>query len=395
MNRVARWSIAAVLVLAFASGAHTLAAPPPVADEDVIRRIVEDRGVDADWIASVARGQLTPAIVAAAVGRVAADAGALEVVARQGDGWRLRFENGTSSMFLLRDEDGLITGLFITELVPEDTSVEQPLAALAELPGETALIVTAGDQVLAAHNADKPLLVASAFKLAVLLAVRRSVDAGTLAWDQVVRYDAADASAGSGQLRGYPDGHPITVASLAAMMISLSDNTATDVLIDLVGRREVEAAGGPAPLTTTGEYFKLKADADLQQRYLDATPEERTAILEGLSDAPLPGVGDYANGRTAHGWRLSVSTLCELMTAVADLDLMTINPGAAIREDWARIAFKGGNDFGITNLTYMLRPLDGGPPFCISMTWNEADHYDDAGFALIATRIFNVLREIY
>ena len=192
----------------------------------------------------------------------------------------------------------------------------------------------------------------------------------------MVQYDAADASVAAGMLNGFPDGHPITVATLAALMISVSDNTATDILIDLVGRAQVEAAGGPDPLMTTAEYFKIKADPAVFRDYVDAGDFGRRLILTALAERPLPAVGDYANGRTAHGWRLSVRALCDLMAAVEDLNVTTINPGGVQGEAWARVAFKGGNDVGVTNLTYMLTPPDG-PPVCLSMTWNYPDHFDD------------------
>jgi beta-lactamase class A len=63
-----------------------------------------------------------------------------------------------------------------------------------------------------------------------------------------------------------PDGTQISVLDAAAKMISISDNTATDMLINLVGRSEVEAAlteagmANPSlnrPFLTTRETFIL------------------------------------------------------------------------------------------------------------------------------------------
>jgi hypothetical protein len=392
LARLCRRLAVAVIVGAALAAGPAVADAPPASSEDLIRRMFEDGGIDASWIAPIARAQLTPQLVRSVVAQVNAAAGELESVAADGHAWLATFERGSTTVILGRDENGLVNNLYITDLIPRDLTLEQVAASFAELPGETALLVTAGGEVLAEHNADAELLIGSAFKLAVLQVVREQVDAGTLAWDQVVRYDAADASLPSGMLQAYPDGHPITVASLAAMMISLSDNTATDVLIDLVGREEVEAAAGLAPLLKTSEFFKLKADAERYQRYVAGTVDARRQILAELAVVPLPHVSGVANGRTAHGWRIPVRKLCELIAAVDDIDLMTINTGGVAEIDWERIAFKGGNDVGATNLTYMLTPAEG-PPFCVSLTWNDAEELDDAVLMALANRLFHVLRE--
>jgi len=365
---------------------------PPDSSEELIRRMFEDGGLEPGWIAPIARAQLTPQLVRSVVARVNAAGGQLESVAPDGHMWQATFENGTAGIILGRDENGLVNGLWIMDLIPRDLTLERVAADFATLPGETALLVTQGGAVLAEHAADAELLVGSTFKLAVLEAARDRVEAGTLAWDQVVRYDAASASLPSGMLQGFPDGHPITVASLAAMMISLSDNTATDVLIDLVGRAQVEAVAGMAPLLKTAEFFRLQADAGLYRRYVGGTEAERRAILEELADVSLPHVGDVANGRTAHGWRMSARTACSLIAAVNDIDLMTINTGGVPEADWERIAFKGGNDVGVANLTYMLTPR-GGEPICVAMTWNDAEALDDTVLMALANRLFHVLHE--
>lgn len=392
MHRLVTLSCCALFAFAFAAASgDARAEPPPEDNQLLLQQMFDQGGVDASWIAPAARAQLTPELIRDAVGAVTTAAGALQSIAPSGDNWQLKFERGTTTVVLVRNENGLIQGLWFQEVMPAGMTLDHVAAALATLPGEKALIVVRGDEVLAEHAPDAELLVASAFKLAVLGAVRDAIQAGTLAWDQVVRYDAADASLPSGMLQGYPDGHPITVATLAAMMIALSDNTATDVLIELVGRDRVEAVAGIAPILKTAEFFKLKTDQALFQRYVDGSLDERRAVLETLASMPLPSMQAASNGRSAHGWRLSVRTLCTLMAGVADLELMGINTGGMADADWEHIAFKGGNDIGVTNLTYMVTPPDG-VPTCVSLTWNHADHFDDVRFSSIANRFLHVLR---
>ena len=380
------------LMLGMAFSAPAVADAPPEDSAELLQRMFEEGGIDEAWIAPIARSQLTPELVRSVVDQVSAAAGEVEAVTADGHAWQVSFERGTVMVTLGRDENGLVNGLWIHELIPRDLTLDQAVATFEALSGEVALLVASGDEAMAELNADAELLVGSAFKLAVLQAVRDQVDAGTLAWDEVVRYDSTLASLPSGMLQAYPHDHPITVATLAAMMIALSDNTATDVLIDLVGRESVEVAAGLEPLLTTAEFFKLKSEPELYRRYVDGTSAERRQVLGALADVPLPHVGGVANGRTAHGWRLSVRRLCDLMAEVQDIDLMTINTGGIPEADWERIAFKGGNDVGATNLTWMLTP-PGGEPICVSMTWNDAEALDDAVLMGLATRLFHVLRE--
>ena len=378
----------AVIVVALATGA--IAEQPPERDEELLERMFTGDAVDVDWIAPSARRQLTPELIGSVVTRLRAAAGALQTVEPTGDRWELSFENGSTTVILSRDQDGRLTGLWVNELMPHDLQVEQVVEALAELEGETALLVVAGDEVLGQRNPDAALLVGSAFKLAVLAAARNAVDAGTLSWDDVVRLETERASLPTGMLQSYPDGHPLTIATLAAMMISISDNTATDALIELVGRDRVEAAAGIEPVLTTAEYFKLKADGELYRRYLAAGLPERRQILDELRPTDLPAVSMTANGRTAHGWRLPARALCDMMASVADLDVLTINPGNIGGPDWARVAFKGGSDVGVINVTYWLTPVEG-TPICVTATWN-GDAVDEQGFARLVTRLIHALR---
>lgn len=118
-------------------------------------------------------------------------------------------------------------------------SLEQIVQKIRALPGQTSLLVR-GNQEIVAYNADQPLAVGSAFKLLVLQALRQQIQAGQHQWDEVVRLKPEWKSLPSGLLQTWPSGTPITLQSLATLMISLSENTATDALIDIVGRETLE-----------------------------------------------------------------------------------------------------------------------------------------------------------
>ncbi len=75
----------------------------------------------------------------------------------------------------------------------------------------------------------------SMFKLYVLGAVARAVQAGKLSWDTRLTVTQAVKSLPTGRLQDAPDGTKVTVQQAATLMISISDNTAADLLIGAVG----------------------------------------------------------------------------------------------------------------------------------------------------------------
>ena len=189
----------------------------------------------------------------------------------------------------LSTSDGKIQGLFFHPPRPKTSDLEEAALVFASLPGQTAILVLSSEGILAAHNGETPLAVASAFKLAVLAALQDQIDAGRLAWDDVVLLPQAAKSLPTGILQTWPAGAPVTVHTLAALMISMSDNTATDALIDLLGRETVESySPRNAPFLTTREAFLLKdpANEELLARYRLADTNERRALLTEASKFP-------------------------------------------------------------------------------------------------------------
>ncbi|MEA2787071.1 MAG: hypothetical protein QOF71_3175, partial [Candidatus Eremiobacteraeota bacterium] len=61
---------------------------------------------------------------------------------------------------------------------------------------------------------------------------------------------------------------------------------------------------------------------------------------------------------------------CDLMGRVADLPLMSINPGVADPASFRSVAFKGGSDTGIINLTTQVTTKRGSR-LCFSATIND------------------------
>ncbi|MEJ5913472.1 serine hydrolase [Pseudokineococcus sp. 1T1Z-3] len=81
---------------------------------------------------------------------------------------------------------------------------------------------------------------ASLVKVALVVAALRAVDRGDLTLDTPVTVTDADDVGGAGVVAGYRSPYEATVAELAELAITVSDNTASNVLAEEVGLPEVQ-----------------------------------------------------------------------------------------------------------------------------------------------------------
>jgi beta-lactamase class A len=180
----------------------------------------------------------------------------------------------------------------------------------------------------------------------------------------------------SGILQDWPEGTPLTVATLASLMISLSDNTATDAMISLLGRRAVEKiTPRNTPFLTTHDLFVLKAkpNGELREKWLAADVAARRALLDQIADKPLPRASDLEPSPTRKvEWFMAASELCALLEKTADIPAFAISPGPVSDEGWKATAYKGGSETGVLNLSARVVAGDG-TAHCVTATWN-GDH---------------------
>src|SRR5207302_10744137 len=91
-------------------------------------------------------------------------------------------------------------------------------------------------------NPDEPVVTASVVKVPVLLELCRQAAAGELDLRQRVRIPADRRTPGPTGLSVMCDDVDVSVRDLAFFMMSVSDNTATDVIMDLVGVDRIAAS---------------------------------------------------------------------------------------------------------------------------------------------------------
>ena len=287
---------------------------------------------------------------------------------------------------------------------------------LRELPGAVSFLLARIDAAaggasngipavtpLAAVDPERPLAIGSAFKLYVLAELVRAIENRERQWDDVARLDAADRSLTSGTLQDWPAGSPLTLHTAATLMISASDNTATDLLLRVLGDERVEAVQrrtGHAtpernvPFLSTREMFALtsQAGASLAARWAGADVTTRRALAAESAAIPhgalhLPAAVDGPGAIDRLEWFASARDLVHAMAWLRDHTrdartapgraLLAVNPGLRLPPTrWPFVGYKGGSEAGVLNLTFLLQDADGAW-YALAATWNDPRHAVD------------------
>lgn len=120
------------------------------------------------------------------------------------------------------------------------TSIETAISRIEATVGVAARHLETGREIQ--HNADDVFFTASTLKVPVLVELYRQVDRGIVDLKQRVELADGMRVPGSGILKEMEAGLNPTVHDLAMLMIIISDNTATDILYDLVGGDNLNSA---------------------------------------------------------------------------------------------------------------------------------------------------------
>jgi beta-lactamase class A len=288
------------------------------------------------------------------------------------------------------DAAGLIGNISVFTRPPVPTSwseIDQRLAALAP---EVSMLVARLDEGTGrcrpVHGlaAGDPHPLGSAFKLYVLGTLAHEVAAGRAGWDEPLAIRDDWKSLPSGVFQDLPAGTILPLRRYAENMIAISDNTATDHLINRLGRRRVEAQQvrfgirdrlRNTPFLTTRELFQMKLID--YPTYTDGyaaqpSPAARRSYLANVVDLlPLPSLEDaqeFTEPRAIDTveWFASPRDICR---AFAGLSRQAASPDgepvaqALARNDgglwldpvWTTTWFKGGSEPGVITLNYLAR----------------------------------------
>lgn len=101
------------------------------------------------------------------------------------------------------------------------------------------------------HNDDEQFEVGSCFKAFIAAECCRQVSSGLLSWEEPLRVEPERRVPASARADRWLDGSTVTLDQAARAMIAVSDNTATDMVMDLIGHDTVVALVSECGLART------------------------------------------------------------------------------------------------------------------------------------------------
>ena len=325
----------------------------------------------------------------------------------------------------------LISGLLLQE-PPKDLEVTpqsfadiaQQLQAFAPTSTYLAAEIIDGNECQAldgSSNTDTSVPIGSVFKLYVLGAVLDVIGNGTFEfeWNDTIPIQDDLKSLPSGTMHNEPAGTEFTILEYAQKMISISDNTATDHLIDWVGRTQVEQAltdlghatpKDNIPFLNTAEFFRFKTGQNVEQvsEYLQLNVEEKRQFLVNLTEQVALDSLDLnvlSSPRFINEieWFASPNDICRAFVGLSELaeatdseteltSILTIHKTAFGDDNiWDFVGYKGGSESGVIMMAFVADRSDGRRFVQVLSLADEENQVDNRKVNLLALEGFRLL----
>ncbi len=139
----------------------------------------------------------------------------------------------------------------------------------------------------AGYNAGRSMPAASTIKVPVMVEVFEELQAGRLDLNRRVTLLPSDKDDGSGDLSGARVGQSFTVSELLGKMIDISDNTATNMLIRLVGRRNINRQMSELGLDHTHLAGDVRTSGWSIRQVLRTSPSDLVQLLSLMARGQL------------------------------------------------------------------------------------------------------------
>lgn len=143
--------------------------------------------------------------------------------------------------------------------------------------------ISRGGQPLFRHRAAEQFIAASTVKVPLMIELYRQVDRGERRLSDMIIVTEDMMAVGSGVLLHIHPGIALTLQDLIYLMVSISDNTATNILIDLAGMGRVNAAMHSLGMTDSnlGRPMKGRAAIDDEVENL-ATADDYVHAIDAI-----------------------------------------------------------------------------------------------------------------
>lgn len=195
-----------------------------------------------------------------------------------------------------------------------------------------------------ARGADVPVVAASVIKIPVMIEAFRAREAGELSLDELHALADAERRPSCGTLKAMHTGIEMTLLDLVKLMIIVSDNTATNILIERLGMEHINAT-----------LRNLGCEKTTLRRLLF----DSEAARRGLENTITAGEMGMLLERLFLGKIVSRKASAAMMSILLDQRLNGKLP-FFLHASGVRIAHKTGEDTGVTHdvgVIYAKEPL--------------------------------------
>lgn len=309
--------------------------------------------------------------------------------------------------------------------------LDQAIAKFHTLSARPALLVgriersTGACTRIGADAPEQRRATASIFKTWVLGGLADAVAGGRIGTTDLVPL-RSDYLAPGGTINGEPPGTPFSIEDLAALMMGISDNTATDHLHHAVGRATIDAfvdRSGVAdptvlePLLDISEQFHLfhSFPLDVALSYVDGSEAFQRQFLQQqiVPLGPDDGHGAYDNVAllTAGSWRASPLDVCAALSRLRRLpqgsDALRLVDHAFgaqaaqpnVRNRWDRVWYKGGSlssgdGHHVLTHAWMLENAGEDPYVVVALSNDDAGGIDPYKVQSVLGRILQLIGPI-
>jgi beta-lactamase class A len=167
--------------------------------------------------------------------------------------------------------------------MPDTTALEKTISDAEALGATVGVAIRDGGGWSFSHNGDERFRSASTVKIPIMIEIFRQIDAGQRSLEDLYVVTSEDHSFGSGVLHDMHAGLEVTLGDLLYLMMSISDNTATNILIDMAGMDRVNALMQELGMTGSSLGRKMQGKrAEGSQSENWATANDYTALVTKL-----------------------------------------------------------------------------------------------------------------
>ncbi len=302
--------------------------------------------------------------------------------------------------------------------VIENDSLSKIDAELSALPGRVGYVVESiGEDgkrtAIAGRATDELFAIGSIFKLYILAELAAQIDAGQRKWSDTIPLTRRSFSSPATQ--GLSLGTSVTLEQLSTWMIAVSDNAASDELLFLLGRDQVEArvrmVGHSAPEKTlpflsTVEAFLLKSDyKGTRAKYEAASEAKQRALLKrkisgvGFEKINIANLIGKPTAIDTIEWFASPSDVVLLMDYLRTmqnptvLEIMARSVAPATTKKWKYVGSKGGSELGVIAMSFLAQAPSGGWHVVTGSWNNNAQAVDENMFIRLMLRALDIVAE--